>query len=173
MGGSVSFVKNCHTAEINIDSLLFYSSFVASSSALPHDASPLLQHMREQHIKPRHINRQYSPQPVSVELVLLARSGYSTVHEPTLARYTQRIQHQKSVIPQPRPQPRHANARQVEHKVTIPHDLGEAPGKQHGAVRRRGTRRARESVRRGDEVHEKKATSNLHQRRQKRCAHNP
>jgi hypothetical protein len=73
-------------------------------------------------------------------------------------------------IPQPSPQPGDTEPREREDKVRIPHDLGEAPRKQHATERRAMRRRLRKEVR--DAPHEQEPASDLHERGEERCAHN-
>lgn len=77
------------------------SPIISSSllPALPLHSAPLLQHMREQDINTRHINRQYRPQRISILHPQLTRRRNRTINQPALARHPKRIQHHESVIP--------------------------------------------------------------------------
>jgi hypothetical protein len=111
----------------------------------PKHLPPLRHHMRIKHIRTGHINRQHRPQrPLALPPPLLPRRPRSRINQPALARNPQRIQHEESVVAQPRQPAGDAAEVQVVREVAVADDLGRAPGEQHGGVSRRGGGRAGE-----------------------------
>ena len=60
--------------------------------------------MREQDVRARYIDCQYSPQRIPETLVPLASQGDGAVYEPAFACDTQGVEYEESVVSEPRPE---------------------------------------------------------------------
>lgn len=100
---------------------------------------PLSHHVGIQHIRARHVDRQYRVErPFQLLAPLPARRSSSRVHQPALARDAHGVQHEEGVVAKPGQPAGHRAEVQAVGKVTVADNLSSAPGEQHSREGRRG-----------------------------------